>query len=103
VLGHLQRGGAPTSLDRILGVRFGVKAVELIKDKKFGHMVSYKGYHVLDVTIREAVAKLRNVDPDGEVVGAAKSIGIEFCEAPADGKKAKAAKAKSAKATAVTI
>ena len=40
VLGHLQRGGAPTTLDRILGTRFGVGAVQLIQDKKFGHMVS---------------------------------------------------------------
>src|SRR5581483_11968891 len=36
VLGHLQRGGAPTTLDRILGTRFGVKAVELVQECKFG-------------------------------------------------------------------
>jgi 6-phosphofructokinase 1 len=44
VLGHLQRGGAPTTLDRILGTRFGVKAVQLINEGHFGSMVSYQNY-----------------------------------------------------------
>jgi len=77
-LGHLQRGGAPTALDRILGIRFGVKAVQLIKDGKFGRMVSYQQYHVGDVDIEEAVHQLRLVEKDGEVVTAAKSVGISF-------------------------
>src|SRR5262245_5262164 len=46
VLGHLQRGGAPTTLDRILGTRFGVAAVELIAEGKFGRMVSYQNYQI---------------------------------------------------------
>ena len=46
VLGHLQRGGAPTTLDRILGTRFGVGAVQLIQESKFGHMVSYLNYQI---------------------------------------------------------
>src|SRR5690606_23128725 len=75
-LGHLQRGGAPTSLDRILGVRFGVKAVKLAEDGAFGRMVSYQAYHVDSVPIEEAVHKLRLVEPDGEVVQAAKAVGI---------------------------
>jgi 6-phosphofructokinase 1 len=77
-LGHLQRGGSPTPLDRILGTRFGVKAVHLIKDKKFGRMVSYQSYHVGDVSIEEAVNQLRLVKPDSEVVQAARSVGISF-------------------------
>ncbi|MEM7601872.1 MAG: ATP-dependent 6-phosphofructokinase [Verrucomicrobiota bacterium] len=77
-LGHLQRGGSPTSLDRILAVRFGVKAVNLIEEKRFGRMVSYQQYHVGSVTIEEAVEKLNLVDPDGEIVEAAKAIGICF-------------------------
>ncbi|MFC4995145.1 6-phosphofructokinase [Rubritalea tangerina] len=75
-LGHLQRGGEPTSLDRILGARFGVKAVELAHQKKFGRMVSYQAYHVSSVTIEEAVHKTRTVEPDGEVVNTARAIGI---------------------------
>jgi 6-phosphofructokinase 1 len=77
-LGHLQRGGSPTALDRILGARFGVKAVNLINEGKFGRMVSYQSYHVGDVPIQEAVDKLRLVGPDCEEVLAARAIGISF-------------------------
>ena len=77
-LGHLQRGGAPTALDRILGLRFGVKAVELIADGKFGQMVSYQQYHVGSVPIEDAVMKLRLVTPDSEIVAAARGIGVCF-------------------------
>lgn len=75
-LGHLQRGGAPTALDRILGMRFGVKAVKLAEQKKFGHMVSYQAYHVGSVTIQEAVNQLHLVDPHSEVALAARAVGI---------------------------
>jgi 6-phosphofructokinase 1 len=75
-LGHLQRGGAPTSFDRILGMRFGVMAVKLAEQKAFGRMVSYQAYHVDSVPIEEAVNQLRLVNPDGEVVRAAKAVGI---------------------------
>lgn len=77
-LGHLQRGGAPTSHDRILGLRFGVKAVQLIKDGKFGNMVSYQQYHVGEVPIEKAVSKLKLVSNDDETVQAARSVGIRF-------------------------
>ncbi len=75
-LGHLQRGGAPTSLDRILAMRFGVMAVKLAEEGAFGRMVSYQAYHVDSVPIEEAVHQLRLVDPDGELVLAAKAVGI---------------------------
>jgi phosphofructokinase-like protein len=78
VLGHLQRGGTPTSLDRILGTRFGVKAVKLIQEGRFGRMVSYQSYHVDSVPIEDAVTKLKLVDPKGEVVDAARGVGISF-------------------------
>ena len=78
VLGHLQRGGAPTTLDRILGTRFGIKAVELIAEKKFGTMVSYQNYLVRHVEISEAVHKLRLVEPDSEMVEAARAVGVSF-------------------------
>jgi 6-phosphofructokinase 1 len=77
-LGHLQRGGAPTSLDRILGVRFGVMAVKLAEQGQFGRMVSYQSYHVGSVPIEEAVHQLRLVEPEGELVQAARAIGICF-------------------------
>ena len=79
-LGHLQRGGAPTALDRILGVRFGVMAVKLAEQGQFGRMVSYQSYHVGSVSIEEAVHQLRLVEPDGELAQAARAIGIYFGE-----------------------
>jgi 6-phosphofructokinase 1 len=75
-LGHLQRGGAPTPLDRTLGIRFGVMAVKLAEEGAFGRMVSYQSYHVDSVPIEEAVHKLRLVEADGEMVQAAKAIGV---------------------------
>lgn len=77
-LGHLQRGGTPSALDRILATRFGVGAVRLIAEGKFGHMVSYLDYHVGGVPIAKAVSKLRTVQPDSETVASARSVGICF-------------------------
>jgi phosphofructokinase-like protein len=77
-LGHLQRGGSPTSLDRMLGTRFGAKAVHLIQKGDFGHMVSYQSYHVGSVPISEAVEKPRLVESDGEIVETARALGISF-------------------------
>jgi 6-phosphofructokinase 1 len=62
VLGHIQRGGSPTAFDRILGTRFGVKAVELVKKRKFGRMVALSGNRIIDVAIEEAIRKLKTVD-----------------------------------------
>jgi 6-phosphofructokinase 1 len=78
ILGHLQRGGAPTALDRILGTRFGVKAVQLIAEKKFGTMVSYQNYQTLDVPISHAVHRLRRVDPKAQMVETARAVEIAF-------------------------
>ncbi len=64
VLGHIQRGGSPTAFDRILGTRFGVKAVELVIAKKFGRMVALTGNKITDVSIDEAVSVLKTVDMD---------------------------------------
>ena len=78
VLGHLQRGGAPTTQDRNLGTRFGVGAVQLIQEKKFGQMVSYLNYQIGAVTIKEAVGQIKHVPPDGQMVKTAKAVGINF-------------------------
>ncbi len=61
VLGHIQRGGSPTAFDRILGTRFGVKAFELVKEGKFGYMVSLQGRNIVAVRIEEAVGQLKTV------------------------------------------
>jgi 6-phosphofructokinase 1 len=78
VLGHLQRGGVPTTLDRILGTRFGLWAVKLINEKKFGCMVSYQNYEMRDVPIAAAVHKIRLVPPEGQFVQAARAVDVCF-------------------------
>jgi phosphofructokinase-like protein len=78
ILGHLQRGGAPTTLDRILGTRFGVKAVRLANEGHFGSMVSYQNYQVRHVPIADAVNRLRLVPPHGEMVQTARDVEISF-------------------------
>lgn len=62
ILGHIQRGGSPTAYDRVLGTRFGVYAVEMIKNKKFGRMAALKGTEIKDIPIIDAVSKLKTVD-----------------------------------------
>lgn len=64
VLGHIQRGGSPTAFDRVLGTRFGVEAVNLIIEKKFGYMVSLQGNRIDKVPIDKAVGQLKTVDMD---------------------------------------
>ncbi len=62
VLGHIQRGGSPSAFDRVLGTRFGAKAYDLIRENKFGRMVSLKGNQITDVSLKEATAKLKTLD-----------------------------------------
>lgn len=64
VLGHVQRGGTPTAFDRILGTRFGVKAVELVQKKKFGRMAALSGNKIIDVPLEDAVTALKTVDKE---------------------------------------
>jgi phosphofructokinase-like protein len=60
-LGHLQRGGAPTAFDRILGTRLGLKAVELVKEGKFGLMVATSGTDIVAVPLEDGVKVLKTV------------------------------------------
>jgi len=62
VLGHVQRGGTPTAYDRVLATRFGLKAVELIRDKQFGYMASLRGTEIVAVPIEEALSQ-KLLDP----------------------------------------
>jgi phosphofructokinase-like protein len=78
VLGHLQRGGAPTSFDRLLCTRFGAQAVELIARQQYGYMVGIKPPDTIAVKIAEAVGRLRTVPPDGEIVRTARALGISL-------------------------
>ena len=78
VLGHLQRGGAPSPFDRILATRFGVKAVEMAMNGEFGKMACLRTPDIRAVPLEEAVAEQRKVPPDGELVRYARSVGTSF-------------------------
>ncbi|BAE83202.1 6-phosphofructokinase [Desulfitobacterium hafniense] len=78
VLGHLQRGGSPIAVDRVLSTRYGVAAVEAALAGDFGMMVALQGQDIVRVPMAEAVHKLKQVEPDDPVLNAARSMGIEF-------------------------
>ncbi len=78
VLGHLQRGGEPIAYDRLLALRFGSAAVELVRDGRLGCMVALRPPEVLAVPLKEAVAKLKLVPTDGDLVRTARNIGVSF-------------------------
>ncbi|MBI3999813.1 MAG: 6-phosphofructokinase [Candidatus Omnitrophica bacterium] len=61
VLGHIQRGGSPTAFDRVLGTRFGIGALGLVEEKKFGYMVSLQGNKIVPVRLEEATGSLKLV------------------------------------------
>lgn len=84
VLGHLQRGGAPTTFDRVLATQYGAHAVRLIVERRFGEMVCYHPPEIESVPIIAAVNHLRRVDPNGSEVQAARALGISFGDRPAD-------------------
>lgn len=78
VLGHLQRGGGPTTFDRVLCTMFGAAAVELIASEDFGSMVAYRGNQVGSVRISDAVGRLKTVPPDGMLVRTARALGVSL-------------------------
>jgi 6-phosphofructokinase 1 len=63
VLGHLQRGGSPTAFDRILATRYGIAAIDMVKQGKFGLMVALRGNEIVTVPLKEVVGKRKTVDP----------------------------------------
>lgn len=84
VLGHLQRGGKPTTFDRVLATQFGAHAVRLVHEGRFGEMICSCPPEMTSVPIIEAVNELRRVDPHGPAVQAARALGISFGDCPAD-------------------
>ena len=61
VLGHVQRGGTPTPRDRVLATRYGLKAADLVEERKFGRMAALRGDDIVDVALSEATAELKTV------------------------------------------
>ncbi|HOY09715.1 MAG TPA: 6-phosphofructokinase, partial [Candidatus Omnitrophota bacterium] len=78
VLGHLQRGGSPSSYDRVLATQFGARAVDLILERKFGTMVGMKGGDLVSVPLQEVAIGPRLVPEDHFLIGAARSVGTFF-------------------------
>lgn len=78
ILGHVQRGSSPTYNDRLLASAFGVKAVDLIKEGKFGRMVAWSNRQVIDVAIEDAIAAYQEVDLNGTLVQTARALGISL-------------------------
>ncbi|MET9556463.1 6-phosphofructokinase [Streptomyces sp. NPDC006645] len=64
VLGHVQRGGTPSAFDRWLATRFGLHAIEAVRDGDFGKMVALRGTDIVRVPIAEAIAELKTVQPE---------------------------------------
>jgi phosphofructokinase-like protein len=78
ILGHVQRGGTPTSLDRVLATRFGACAARQVIAGNFRTMAALRGGSVIPVGLAEAVAEPKLVDPEGELVSVARGVGISF-------------------------
>jgi ATP-dependent phosphofructokinase / diphosphate-dependent phosphofructokinase len=64
VLGHVQRGGTPTPRDRVLATRYGLKAADLVHERRFGRMAALQGDRIVDVSLKEATTELKTVPPE---------------------------------------
>jgi phosphofructokinase-like protein len=62
ILGHLQRGGSPIAFDRVLATRFGIAAIDLVHEGKFGQMVAIQGNDIVSVPLKDVVGKRKTVD-----------------------------------------
>ena len=78
MLGHVQRGGTPIAFDRVLATLFGVKAFEMVLEKKFGQMVALKNNTIAHTSLEAATKEYNFVKPDSFLVKAAKGLGISF-------------------------
>jgi 6-phosphofructokinase 1 len=80
VLGHLQRGGTPTSYDRVLATRLGGKAVECVLNRTFDVMVASQPPDIVTVPLETVGGKQKRVPPDFDLIRTARAIGISFGE-----------------------
>lgn len=78
VLGHLQRGGSPTTFDRLLGLRFGAAAVRLVAERRFGSMVALQPPFVVGVPLADALREPKRVQLDSDAVVTARELGVSF-------------------------
>src|SRR2546423_11423470 len=78
VLGHLQRGGGPTTFDRLLAVRFGAAAIRPFAERQFGMMVAVQPPGILAISLQKAIANPRRVPLDSDTITTARDLGISF-------------------------
>jgi len=78
VLGHLQRGGSPTTFDRRLALRFGACAVRMVEAKNFGTMVALAPPDVIAVPLEKVIGQVKHVPLEGDTIRTARDIGISF-------------------------
>ncbi len=81
VLGHVQRGGEPNAIDRLIGSVFGIHAVDLVAAGRFDRMVAWRNREVVDVPLADAIATPQCVDPQGALVRTARGLDISFGDA----------------------
>lgn len=75
-LGHLQRGGGPTTFDRLLGLRYGTASVRAIAAGRFDSMVAFTPPAISVIPLEEALAQPKQVSPDSDTVATARNMGI---------------------------
>lgn len=78
VLGHLQRGGSPNAFDRMLATNFGSAAVRALKRDERGVMVALQAGNIITVPIEQAIANIKTVSPDSQIVRTARDVGVSF-------------------------
>ncbi len=78
VLGHLQRGGSPSTFDRLLGLRYGAAAIRLAAGGLWGHMVTFNPPNMGSIPLEEIAQKQKRVPVDGDSVLTARELGIGF-------------------------
>ncbi|MBL4888585.1 MAG: 6-phosphofructokinase [Candidatus Lindowbacteria bacterium] len=78
VLGHIQRGGKPTSFDRVLASRFGSYAIKMIMNGNFGRMVALQTPDIRSVSLSEAVSHYHTVDPNSGLIRTGRALGLAF-------------------------
>ena len=78
VLGHLQRGGSPTTFDRLLALRFGAAAIRIVAERQFGMMVAFQPPGIVAVPLEQAIAQPRRVPLDSDTIITARDLGISF-------------------------
>lgn len=77
-LGHIQRGGSPTSFDRVLSTLLGTGAAKLFQEKKYGKIAVFKNNQIEEASIDEAVKSLKLVEPQSQIIEYARTVGICF-------------------------